>query len=186
MSDHEIEDLVEESIRLLDASFLHRDDRLRDWFAALFRFQREFDCSFMHFRVMDILMRRRFTYRFSLDQHPDYAERRPYFEALDSFVFLSGEERDLAGEDYDDMENPGEDQGYVEPPYLFCDAGSSLWRRMVEAGHLTGQDAVQPRPVSLDEVVSTVTQAAERGDGHELIAMWEDLVPWGPHWDKCV
>lgn len=89
MSEHVIEDLVADS-------------------------QDGFDCSFTHFRVRDILLRRGYVYRFPLDRHPDHAERSAHWDAL------------------------------VDPPFLHCDAGTDLWRRMVSVGELRGPDVDPP------------------------------------------
>ena len=60
MSMHEIEELQEVSIRLLD-----RIEGLdhRSMFKRLYDFDALFDTGFTHFRVMDILLKRRFYYR---------------------------------------------------------------------------------------------------------------------------
>jgi hypothetical protein len=58
MSMHEIEDLIEDSIRILDVHQPPHDPRARAWFATLYGFQSCFDCSFIHLRVLDILLRR--------------------------------------------------------------------------------------------------------------------------------
>ncbi|MEU8139892.1 hypothetical protein [Streptodolium elevatio] len=170
MSEHEIEDLVAESIRVLDRDSAPDDPRVRDWFAALYRFQAEYDCSFTHFRVMDSLLRRGYTYRFPLDRHPDYAARRAYFDALAEFTELR-----TSDEDAPDFGGYGSwlEDGYVDPPSLYCDAGTELWQRMVDAGALNGRDAVPPHRTPLIDVVREVAVAAEAHEGdHELIGMW--------------
>ncbi|HVK87621.1 MAG TPA: hypothetical protein VM513_26065 [Kofleriaceae bacterium] len=60
MSEHDIEDLVEASIRALDASSRSTLD-IRDGIARLFRYQAGHDSSFTHFRLMEILLRREHT-----------------------------------------------------------------------------------------------------------------------------
>lgn len=172
MSMHDIEDAVADAIAVLDAHDPPTGRCLRDHFAVLYRFQDGFDCSFTHFRVMDVLLRHRYTYRFPIDRHPDYVRRRGFFDALDEFTALR--------EYDDDAEFFGDwlEDGYVDPPHLYCDAGTDLWRRMVEAGHLTGPDALPPRPTPLIEVVRAVAAAAERDGDHDLIATWYHF---GPH-----
>ncbi|GAA3220752.1 hypothetical protein ACFO1B_17095 [Dactylosporangium siamense] len=163
------DDLVWESVCLLDA---HDDDRLRDLLPALFAFQRQHDGSMTHFRGIELLVRRRFVYRFPLDQHPDYPRRRAYFDALTQYTALRTFDEDA--EDFDGYDTELED-GYVDPPLLYCDAGTDLWRRMVDAGRLTGSDAVAPRPVALIDAVLAVAAAAERAGDRELIALWYTL-----------
>jgi hypothetical protein len=171
MSMWEIESLVEGSIRLLDQRLPSDDERPRDWIGVLYRFQDWYDCSLTQFRVMDVLLRRRYTYRFPLDQHPDHAERSEYLGSLTEFTPLRQYD-----EDADDFSGWLED-GYIEPPWLYCDAGTDLWRRMVEAGHLRGRDADAPRPAPLIDVVATVAALAETEGDRETIAMWYNAGP---------
>src|SRR5215471_1039377 len=81
MSQHEIEDLLEESIRLLD-----RIEGLdhRSMFKRLYDLEASpcFDIAFTHFRVMDILLKRRFAYRMALEDHPDYAQFKDALEGM--------------------------------------------------------------------------------------------------------
>ncbi|WP_439680468.1 hypothetical protein [Embleya sp. MST-111070] len=169
MSEHEIEDLVADSIRVLDTHAAPDDPRVREWIAALYGFQNGYDCSFTHFRVLDTLLRRGHTYRFPLDRHPGYAARPERLDALTEFTALRTFDEDAP--DFDGYESWLED-GYVEPPFLYCDIGTALWRRMVDAGELRGPDAVPPRRVRLIDVVREVAVAAEREQDAELVGMW--------------
>lgn len=169
MSEHGIEDLVEESIRLLDARSEPGDPRVREWFATLYAFQDGYDCSFTRFRVLDILLRRGHTYRFPVERHPDYAARAAYFDALTEFTGLRAFDEDAL--DFDGYGSWLED-GYVEPPFLYCDAGTALWRRMVAVGELQGSDAAPPRRTPLIDVVHEIAVAAEKERDHELIGEW--------------
>ncbi|MGW1280970.1 hypothetical protein ACWD4V_28980 [Streptomyces tsukubensis] len=169
MSLHEIEDLVADSVRVLDGHTAPDDPGVRDWFTALYGFQVGYDCSFTHFRVLDILLRRRYTYRFPVDRHPDYAERQAYFDALAEFTGLRTFDEEAPGfEGYDSWL----EDGYVDPPFLYCDAGTALWRRMAAAGELAGPDAEPPRRVRLIDVVREIAVAAEKEGDRELIGMW--------------
>ncbi|MDI2127566.1 hypothetical protein [Yinghuangia seranimata] len=175
MSMHEIEDLVADSILLLDAGHQADEPRVREWIAALYAFQDVYDCSFTRFRVMDALVRRRFAYRFEVDAHPDHAVRRAYFDGLTGFTALR--EYDEDAEDDDDFEGYTDwlEDGYVDPPHLYCEAGTALWRRMLDAGRLGGTDAVAPRPVPLIEAVAATAEAAERAGDVALIGEWYAL-----------
>ncbi|GHJ48208.1 hypothetical protein Cs7R123_55500 [Catellatospora sp. TT07R-123] len=174
MSMHDIEDLVFESVLLLDARHPGEDDRLRDWVTALYAFQDRFDCSHTKGRVLDILLRRRHTYRFALQDHPDYAERREFLDGLADFEAL----REV-DEDSDDFEGFGGwlEDGYVDPPWLYCEAGTDLWQRMVDAGRLTGADAVAPGRTALIELVAEIAAAAEQAGDVDLVAQWWALGP---------
>jgi hypothetical protein len=149
--------MVEGAVRVLARHA--PDDDLRSCFARLYRFQEGYDTGFTHFRVMELLREHRFAYRFPLSAHPEHA-------GLDEFTFLHEDDDELAPI-----------AGYVDPPWLYCDAGSDLWRRRVEAGQLTGADAEAPQAVPLLEVVLKVARAAEQDGDPELIAMWFNMGP---------
>ncbi|MDX2823845.1 hypothetical protein PV416_22780 [Streptomyces ipomoeae] len=171
MSDHWVEDLVEHSIRLLDSHHPADDRRVRNWIGVLYRVQDQCDCSFTHFRVMDILLRRGFTFRFPPDEHPDYRERKETFDALTGFTAL----RDV---DEDDDSGWLED-GYFDPdpPLVYCDVGSALWHRMVRLGRLTGPDADPLREVPLIDVLQAIAIAGEELGDRTLITDWRELEP---------
>jgi hypothetical protein len=67
---------------------------------------------------------------------------RAVFEDLvwDSTQFTALRAFDEDAEDFDGYATELED-GYVDPPWLYCDAGTDLWRRMVDAGRLTGSES---------------------------------------------
>ncbi|MCH5670636.1 hypothetical protein [Streptomyces gilvus] len=168
MSDHRVEDLVEQSIRLVDSRHPADGLRVRDWIGVLFHVQDQYDCSFTHFRVMDILLRRGFTFRFPPVEHPDYGERREAFAALTEFTAL----KDVHGGGW--LED-----GYFDPdpPFVYCDAGSALWRRMVHLGRLAGPAAAPLRELPLIDVLEAIAAAGEELGDRGLIADWRELEP---------
>ncbi|MFJ5138894.1 hypothetical protein [Streptomyces sp. NPDC088707] len=172
MSEHIIEDLVADSVRVLDRHSRVEDSRLRDKIAVLYDFESRHDVSFTRFRVMDTLLRCGYTYQFRVDRHPDYAERSAYFDALTEFTGLRTFDED--SRDFDGYESWLED-GYVQPPLLYCDAGTDLWRRMVTSGELHGPDAAPLRPVPLIDVVRDIAVAAEKEQDRDLIGLWYSL-----------
>ncbi len=68
---HEFEDLVEQSVRCLEASERPGLDH-RSLFKQLYAFQEQYDTGYTHGRVLDILEKHRFTYSFPVDAHPDH------------------------------------------------------------------------------------------------------------------
>ncbi|ANZ41369.1 hypothetical protein BBK82_40830 [Lentzea guizhouensis] len=169
MSEHLIEDLVADSVVVLDGHAGEGDPRVRDWFAALYDFESGHDCSFTRFRVMDVLLRRGYTYRFPLDRHPDHSARPDHFAARTEFTALREFDEDAPGfAGYDSWLQ----DGYVDPPWLYCDAGTDLWHRMVTAGDLTGPAAAPLRRTRLVEVVREIAVAAEEHQDRELIGLW--------------
>lgn len=67
------------------------------------------------------------------------------------------------------------DEGYVDPPHLYCDAGTNVWRRMTESGVLTDADAEPLRRLPTADVVLEVVRAAEEQGDVELTALWHCL-----------
>lgn len=168
MSLHLIEDLVESSVRTLHAVLPTPDPRAGDLIAALYTFQNGYDCGFTHFRVMDILLERGHTARLPLTAHPDYTERRRFFDTVTEFTALAEPPAD------DEPDDTGWlDDGYLDPPYLYCDNGTALWQRLVAAEVLPAGPPRRQLPV-LDAAHATVT-AAERSGDIELVALWHCL-----------
>ena len=157
----ELESLVEDSVNILHGSGADPWE-LRSQYATLYEFEGRWDTSFTHLRNLDQLLAARFVYRFPLSEHPDYQAHRDYFDGLSEFAFL-----DLGD---------GGDGGYTEPPELYFDAGSPLWRRMVELGRLAGRDAEPPRDLALTAVGLRVATLAEQRGDRELIAQWYRLL----------
>lgn len=156
MSQHDVEDVVQHSVLALDRHSPAEDAAVRDALVALFRFQRQYDCSHTMGRVENVLLRHGHTYRFPLADFPELAR-------ITGFTELGG------GDELDD--------GYADPPWLYCEAGTALWRRMVAEDRLRGADAIAPRQVRLLDVVIAVCEAAEQDGDIELIAMWWALGP---------
>jgi hypothetical protein len=146
MSMHEFEAIVEVAIRKLAASPRKDQLDLRSLFWNLYAFQKHWDTGFTHFGVMDILLAERFAYRFRIEAHPDYTRHKEYFDALDGFSFIYAEPE----REWDKDTNPA--VGYFKSPYLYCDAGSPLWQRWIEAGLLSGMDTVPPVPMDIVEL----------------------------------
>lgn len=120
MSMWEIEALVEDSIRVVDASE-HTEVQKRDLVRKLYWVQGKFDCSFTQFRLMPILLELDFVRKIDLEEHPQFDEEPVYFEELrqtsQEWVWLDVKETNghgsvagyWVGEDeklYVDMESP--------------------------------------------------------------------------------
>ena len=155
----ELESLVEDSVNTLDGSGIDPWE-LRSLYATMYEFEGRWDTSFTHLRNLDQLISARFVYRFPLSEHPGYEAHKAYFDGLSGFSFLE----------------VGEEGGYTEPPDLYFDAGSPLWRRMVELGRLSGPDAEPPRDIPLPEVALRVATLAEQRGDRELVAQWYRLL----------
>jgi ankyrin repeat protein len=169
MSMHEIEDVVEASIRTLAENKGEHGLDLRAAFQTLYDFQDLHDTGFTNFRVMDLLLEAGYTHRFPIDQHPEYQRHRDYFDALDDFEFIHLN----PDEPWDRETNPS--ASYYNEGHCYCDRASPLWDRLVENGIITGENALQLENLTLAEVVATVVTLAEAGTDRELIRMWYPL-----------
>lgn len=164
MAMHEFEDLVELAVSCLAQSGLSRQ-RLRSLYFNLFELEARFDTSFTHFRTMDELLAARYVYCLAPAEHPGFDEAREYFEGLQGFCFI-------------DPPRAGHDGGYFKPPYLYCDAGSALWRRLVGEGRLGGSDALPPEVLPSQQVLEEVARAAEEAGDVRLVAYAYRLLLW--------
>jgi hypothetical protein len=164
MAMQELEDLVEMSVKRLAQSGLSRQ-RLRTLYFNLFELEASYDTSFTHFRTMDELLAARFVYCLPPDEHPAFAGAKDYFASLEGFGFV-----DVPGHDYDGS--------YFNHPHLYCDAGSPLWRRLVELGRLGGSDALAPERLELPVVLEEVARLAEVAGDIKLIAYAYRLLLW--------
>jgi len=160
----ELEDLVEMAVKLLSRSGLSRK-RLRSLYFNLFELEASYDTSFTHFRTMDELLAARFVYCLPPSEHPAFAGAKAYFAGLRSFCFV-----DVPGEPYDGS--------YFNPPHLYCDAGSPLWRRLVELGRLGGSDAQAPESLPIQNVLEEVARLAEEAGDSRLVAYAYRLLLW--------
>lgn len=81
MSMHEIESLIETTIRVIDKSS-ESSSQKRNLIWNAYNLQNNFDCSFTHFRLMDILLNNQFAQTFELKEFPLYKDYSDYFDGL--------------------------------------------------------------------------------------------------------
>ena len=178
MSQHEIEDLIEDSVRVLAGSPQRDTLDLRSIFWRLYQFENEWDTSFTQFRVLELLIEQRLVYRFDLAQHPDYERARAFFDALTGTEFIGVDPLRPVGGGYRDRATgewfeANHLAGYVRTPYLYCEAGSPLWARFVKQGTLTGRDVLPPDAnVGITDAAFAAVTAAEQAGNIKLIATW--------------
>lgn len=169
MGMHEIEGLVERSVLLLSKS---RREDLRDLYKSLYDFQSNYDTGYTHFRVMDQLLSAGFVYRIPMEQHPDYSQYKPSLTALQGkssgWAYLD------PSQEWSE-ENPP--TAYWEPPFLYFDAGTPLWKKLVKSGALVGNDAAPPKVIDANELAAIMVEQAERQNDIPLIAMWYAVAP---------
>jgi hypothetical protein len=182
MSVHEFESLVEMSVQVLDADQGAESAGLRSMFYHLYEFQHMWDTGFTQFRVMDMLLKHHFTYQMDMLAHPDYAAYRTILEQVaetsrqagtasddkyDVVQFIRVEpidprlERQMGWQEYKVLQQSNPVAAYYRYPFLYAETGSSLWRRLVETGRLTGVDAEPPDPrFTLVEIADTVVRCS--------------------------
>jgi hypothetical protein len=165
MGMHEIEALTARSIRLLD-----RYEGLdhRSMFRRLCDFERAFDTGFTRLDVLDILVKRRFTYRMALEDHPDYARFKDALEGIRKEDF-SEILRDPSAE-YDGATNPA--VAYWSKGQLYCDVSSEMWTRLSELGRFSGADREPPQPIDIVDIADTVVSFALAEGNKQLAAWW--------------
>lgn len=166
MSMHEFEDLVESSVNCLAQSKRKESQELRSLFWNLYQFQESWDTGFTHLRVIDTLLKHRFVYQFKLTQHPDYAAHKAFFDSVRDFTFIELHPE----EKWNGETNPT--VGYIQPPYLYCDAGSALWQQFVEQGLFSGDDALPPAKMDIQDTVKALVIEAQEQNNRELISLW--------------
>jgi hypothetical protein len=200
MSEHEYQDLIEMSIKLLAQSqnTLHQNIQcqtrqldLRDVFHTLYQFQNLFDAGKTYFRVMAILLKYRMFYQLEPE---DYAE----VELLQKRQLLSEDLFEAIYQDQDqfglESENSVVAYWFFNPelnqtlrasgalkrwklPRIFVPANSSLIPVLVERGVLPASEAVPPKQLPFEQVAALVARAAEVHGETRLISYWYVLLP---------
>lgn len=86
MSMHEIESLMEQTVRMIDASQTAPSEK-RNSIWNVYQLQNQFDCSFTHFRLMDVLLKNDYVQLFDVDQFPMAKAYPDFFKALTDVSF---------------------------------------------------------------------------------------------------
>lgn len=142
MSMYQIEDLVEESVRVLCCSSPVGPQLWSD-INAMYGFQENFDCSFTHLRLYPELVKVGYLTHIEPKEHPLYEEYRKEFEQLmqEDFDYVPGPE---GGFWCGTIENGNGETFTVNK--ICCEYGSPLWELLVEKGMITGEAAQPPLP----------------------------------------
>jgi hypothetical protein len=199
MSMHEIEDLVEWTVRLLAASAPARGLDLRALFWNLYDYQSRFDTGNTLFRVAPILVKHRYLYAFPLHSHPDFARMPASFAIVRSKEFEPvcvdpsrpwEPDNPVAGYYCDPVRCWGAQwctengwEPHMMQPLLYCEAGSPLWKRWVEQGTLRGRDAEPPLRMDRERLFRVVIEEALVQGKPELAAEWYQVgIPYELAW----
>lgn len=171
MGMHEIEDAVEHSIALLSKT--ERLDK-KDLIHTLYQYQCNYDTGYTHFRIIEILLRERFVYQLPLHEHPDYVSLKEDLDKFNSqksgWIYLHPQQKVSA-------KNPS--VAYWNSPFMYVDAGSILWEKLVSTGKLTGLDSIKPKDLGLLYTANEIIKQALKSEVSSLplIAWWYALVP---------
>lgn len=81
MSMWEIESLIENSINLVGETEETNEKKIK-LIGNLYAIQKQYDCSFTNFRVMDVLLKTGYTKTIPYTAYPDYPGNEAFFETL--------------------------------------------------------------------------------------------------------
>lgn len=189
MSAHEYELIVEQSVKFLDQRPNAPSFDLRSCFKSLYDFQSRYDTGYTHLRVVGPLVKHRFVYAFGVEDHPEHDRYREAFQKLRGFGGIyrdptrpwDEETNPTVGHYCDPVEEWGDDYAETFPPELrrgrlYFDAGGELWRAFVDAGKLTGIDAVPPQEIPIQKVVALIAREAASCGDRLLVRMWLPLL----------
>jgi hypothetical protein len=191
MGMHEIEGLVEATVRRLDTGAPDQMLDLRTLFWNLYDYHNSYDTGNTLFRVVTILVRHRYLYHFPVEMHPDFERYPEYFESLKDKGFedihidppkpWKHDTNKTAGFYCDPVREWGSSfcmrngWGDLAKPQLYCEAGSPLWESWVAAGRLTGADAVRPTKLDRSELFQILMKEIVRQKDFDLAAEWYQM-----------
>lgn len=97
MSMWEIESLIENSINLVGETEETNEKKIK-LIGNLYAIQKQYDCSFTNFRVMDVLLKTGYTKTIPYTAYPDYPGNEAFFEALIQKDYIEYIYRDIKEE----------------------------------------------------------------------------------------
>jgi len=182
---HEVEDLVESSIRFLDKSPESASLDLRSMFWNLFEYQKKFDTGDTLFRAVDVLIKHRYVYVLPVTEHPEYEKYKSYFDGLnDNTAILNKpteewdeENNRETGCNFADVykkwgEKFAKEIGAPVGPKLYVQAGGECWKKLAAQGKFTGKDAEPPQIIDIIDLAETIVDAAVKNKDLKLAAWW--------------
>lgn len=168
MSMHAIEDLVEDSVRMIDRSEHFSLLEKRQLLFNLYAIQELFDTSYTHFRVIDILLKHRFVYKIPVAAHPELDIAPEKLPAPGQSQWIYGEDENAGPVAYGENGN-----GTV---YLYTDAGDPLWQRLCELKIISGEDCLPPEKLTVPQLTNEIVTEAERQQDSTLLQQWYNLL----------
>ena len=144
MSMHDIESVVESSIRCIDKSDFPLEKK-RNFLYSLYKFQAEYDTGYTNFRVKDILLKYHYMFCLPVEVHPEYAKRKDEFDKW----IKKGESKWIA-DSILEIENG--------KPLFYFEVGSDTWKGLVKNGILTGNQTLSVSEIPILEVILDVVK----------------------------
>lgn len=120
MSYHQIEDLVEDSIVLINNTSLSKWEK-RELIFNLYQFQNKFDTNNTLFRVRDILLKNHYLYAIPLQEHLDYGVNESFFNQLD---------QDAQQSIPADLQKPEKGSVYISENKVWFEVNDEYWKRV--------------------------------------------------------
>ena len=135
MSMHEIEDYIEEAIRVVSRSDMPVSEK-RSMIYSLLRLEEYGDCGFTNLRTLKEMMDCQYTFVFDKTEMYDYKANRGYYDDLSKKGGCS------QGAPYTLVARDAVTNEWVKHGDKVCiDSGSDAWRGMVAAGAIAGEGA---------------------------------------------
>ena len=157
----EIEDLIEQSVRLIDTSVKAAEEK-RNLIWNLFEVQKKFDCRFTHLRVFDILRKYDFVQVYAPEDYPGYKTHpQQVKESMKEdigFILLNPEKAQSPG-------NPVVAYWIKQKEKIFVDFGSL---------HFTAGGG--PAPVFIYNLARKMVQEAHRQFNRQLVYAWSAFI----------
>lgn len=137
MSYHQIEELVEDSICLVDKASLSKGEK-RKLIYNLYRFHDKFDTDYNRFRILPALQKNGFIYTFPIKKHPDYSEHKEYFNQFDE-----------NSQEWIPVNINEAEQGsvYLKEKQLWFEVNDEFWHRM--QSQLSEKDQQSPQKMTM-------------------------------------
>ena len=135
MAMHEIEDCIEEAIRVVSRSDMPVSEK-RNMVYSLLRLEEYGDCGFTNLRTLKEMMDCQYTFVFDKTEMYDYEANRGYYDGLSKKGGCS------QGAPYTLVARDAVTDEWVRHDDKVCvDSGSEAWRGMVAAGAIAGEGA---------------------------------------------
>lgn len=159
MSYHQVEDIIEDAINLLDRADILANEK-RDLIYNLYRFHDRFDTSFTRFRVLSVLKDCHYAYQLPIEEHSDYQNHKAFFEAYD-----------IDTGDWIPVDIIQQNSSvYVQYRTLFFEAGDDFWKKIKE--QLPKVEQKLPKHIPLPLVFYTLLMFAEQQNEYIFIKRW--------------